>query len=147
MIWKSEYATGIHNIDDQHRTIVELITLFENMAETNAPWNELVALILRTRKFIEFHFSVEESLMQILPYPETAAHRDEHQRALRRIAEIEDGLLDENMQNELAGLMRDCLFDHILAGDKWLGQYALSLYTPPPSPAVRNHSAGREGPN
>lgn len=29
MKWKSEYATGIHNIDHQHREIVEIISLYE----------------------------------------------------------------------------------------------------------------------
>ena len=147
MIWKSEYATGIHNIDDQHRTIVELITQFENIGETKPSLDDLHVLILRTRKFVEFHFSVEESLMQILPYPETVAHRAEHQRVLRRIADIENGLLRESMKNELAALMRDCLFDHIVAGDKWLGQYAFGLYGPRPSRGGQDRRAGPEGPN
>jgi hemerythrin-like metal-binding protein len=128
MKWKAEYATGIHNIDNQHRTIVGFITQFESMAETEAHWNDAHRLILRTREFMEFHFCVEESLMQILPYPDSAAHRAGHQHVLRQIAQLEDRVFRENMRDELAPLMRNCLIDHIVGGDKWFAQYAIGLY-------------------
>ena len=128
MKWKTDYATGIHNIDNQHRTIVEFITQFENMAESGASGNDLHRLMLRTREFMEFHFCAEESLMQILPYPGSAAHRAEHQHVLRQIAHLENQVFRGNVRDELAPLMRNCLIDHIAGGDKWLAQYALGLY-------------------
>lgn len=128
MKWKSEFATGIHNIDHQHKEIVEIITLYEKISEDKPSWHEVHPLILRTREFMEFHFSVEESLMRLLPYPDCDAHRAEHQRELRHIADIERRMLRGNMHDRLAPLMRHCLFGHIVAGDKRLAQYALSLF-------------------
>ena len=128
MEWKDEFTTGIHNIDGQHRTIVEFISLFENLARIEAHRNDLYTLISRTRKFVEFHFQVEESLMRILPYPNFAAHCAEHRRELQTIADIETRLSHQHRRHELAKMMRDCLTDHIVGGDKWLAQYALRLY-------------------
>lgn len=130
MKWKAEYATGIHNIDHQHRQIVEIITLYEKLSENCASWHELRPLMLRTRQFMEFHFSVEESLMRLLPYPDCEAHRAEHQRELQHIADIERLMLRGGVHSRLAPLMRHSLFGHIVAGDKRLAQYALGLFGP-----------------
>lgn len=128
MKWKSEYATGIHNIDHQHQEIVEIITLYEKLSEDKASWHEVHPLILRTREFMEFHFSVEESLMRLLSYSDRDAHRAEHQRELQHIADIERRMLRGDMHERLAPLMHHCLFGHIVAGDKRFAQYALSLF-------------------
>src|SRR5471030_1115480 len=129
MKWKAEFATGIHNIDYQHKEIVDIITLFEKISEDKASWHEVHPLVLHTREFMEFHFSVEESLMRLLPYPDCDAHRAEHQRELQHIADIERRMLRGNMHDRLVPLMRHCLFGHIVAGDKRLAQYALSLFS------------------
>jgi hemerythrin len=128
MEWKTEFATGIHNIDHQHKEIVEIITLYEKISEDETRWHEAHPLVLRTRDFMEFHFSVEDSLMRLLPYPDCDAHRAEHQRVLQHIADIERRMLRENMHDRLAPMMRHCLFGHIVAGDKHLAQYALGLF-------------------
>ncbi len=129
MEWKAEYATGIHNIDDQHRIVVEFVTEFERAAQAQPGADELHRLLARTDAFLQFHFHVEESLMQLLPYPHAAAHRLEHQAILRQIAAVESRLLRARRPDNLALLMRDYLFEHIVVGDKWLAQYALELYS------------------
>ena len=47
-----------------------IITRYEVLSEEKASWHEVHPLIVRTREFMEFHFSVEESLMRLLPYPD-----------------------------------------------------------------------------
>ncbi len=141
MEWKNEFTTGIHNIDGQHRTIVEFISLFEKLAQDEANRQHPRPLILRARKFIEFHFHVEESLMQILPYPNFEAHRAEHRRELQKIVDIEARLSREHTWHDSAQSMRDCLIEHIVHGDKALSQYALRLYRPRQSDAGNRASA------
>ena len=128
MKWKAEYATGIRNIDRQHREIVKIITVYEKLSGNKATWHEVYPLIQRTREFMEFHFSVEESLMRLLPYPDCDAHRAEHQRELQHIADIECRMRRVNMHDTLAPLMRHCLLGHIVVDDKRLAHYALGLF-------------------
>ena len=128
MDWKAEYATGIRNIDHQHAQILQIITLFELLSGDKARWHEVHSLILRTREFMEFHFSVEESLMRLLSYTDGAAHRAEHQLELKQFADIERGILTGTIHGSLAARIRDCLFGHVIAGDKRFAQYALSLF-------------------
>jgi hemerythrin len=142
MKWKAEYATGIRNIDHQHQEIVGIITRYEVLSEEKASLREVHPLIVHTREFMEFHFSVEESLMRLLPYPDCDAHRDEHQRELQHIADIERRMLQGNMGGGLAPLMRNCLLGHIVAGDKRLAQYALGLFDQRSPGKSRNDAAG-----
>ena len=145
MEWKTEFATGIHNIDAQHRTIVDLITLFENLVETEARWDDVHSLILRTRRFIEFHFDVEESLMQLLPYPNLSRHRAEHLRELQTITDIDNRMSRKALKYQLAPQLRECLIDHITRGDLWLAQYARRLYGRPLAGDGNGRSAAPEG--
>ena len=146
MDWKAEYGTGIRNIDQQHAHILEIITLYEKISEDKSTWHEVHPLILRTREFMEFHFSVEESLMRLLPYPDCDAHRAEHLLDLKHIDDIERGVLSGAIRDSLATRMRDCLFGHIIAGDKRFAQYALGLFgarSPGKSKGRRGAAAAR----
>jgi len=125
MEWKAEYATGIQNIDDQHRKILELMTLFEGLSGGAGEQIAMHQLILRTRKFMEFHFSVEESLMRLLPYtPHSAVHRAEHGYVLANLADLEGQARLEVDKDELVPLMRHLLFDHIVGSDKYFARHA-----------------------
>jgi hemerythrin-like metal-binding protein len=128
MEWKTEYATGIQNIDDQHQRILELITAFEGLPGDSADRSDMHKLILRTRAFMEFHFSVEESLMQLLPYADSAVHRAEHRYVLANLAEIEGRVRRELKKEELVPLMRHLLFDHLVGSDRYFARHALDKW-------------------
>ena len=131
MQWKAEYETGIRNIDEQHRAIVEFVTLFEQTGENRSARNDAPGLISRARTFLEFHFRVEECLMRLLPYPDAESHAADHRNTLReieRLERLECQTTHESVRGELARRMRGCLLGHIVTGDKWLAKYALELY-------------------
>ncbi len=142
MDWKTEYATGIHHIDQQHVQIIEFITLFEKIAEDQARWHEARPLVLRTQAFMAFHFSAEESLMRALPYRLRDAHLAEHRRDLQHIAHIESGMLHGRIRNSLAPQMRHCLFRHIATADRHFARYALGHFAQSPLAAAGNGSGG-----
>ena len=138
MEWKSEYATGIQEIDEHHRTILSFITEFETAAAAKMHWNTVQPLLVRAREFARFHFSVEESLMQILKYPQYADHRAQHQDVLAKLAMLETGVLRQRLKEEALPLFRTWLIDHIVWSDKSFSQWVLARYrdlkpgVPPP---------------
>jgi hemerythrin len=141
MQWKAEYETGIRNIDKQHRAIVEFVTLFEQAGESPSARDDVCGLISRARTFVEFHFRVEECLMQLLPYPDLESHAAEHRNTLReieRLERLECQAGHEIVRGELALRMRGCLLGHIVAGDQWLAKHAHELYGAQSSAAAGN---------
>jgi hemerythrin len=117
MIWKDEYASGIEEIDNQHKTLLEFVTEFEKVVEGRAHWNSVPPLITRAREFAKFHFAVEESLMQILDYPQFVAHRAEHQYVLEQFAILEQRVLQQEMKDELLPLVHAWLVRHSIDSD------------------------------
>ena len=55
MQWTSEFETGIAEVDDQHRTIVRLVTEFEAAVNAGADWSRLHPLITRAKEYAKFH--------------------------------------------------------------------------------------------
>jgi hemerythrin len=131
MNWKDEFATGIHNIDDQHETILESISRFELNSEAGKGLEAMRPLLLRTRELVVLHFKVEESLMQLLAYPDLQIHRDEHKYVMDHIEALEEQVLRDNVRDKLASLVRHLLFGHVAESDKRFGQYALALFGGP----------------
>lgn len=126
MEWKSEYATGIQELDLQHETLLQFITDFEQAVEGRVHWNTVQPLIARAREFVKFHFAVEESLMQIVNYPRLVPHRAEHQYVLKQFAALEHRVLRQEMKEGLLPMMSAWLFDHILESDQPFARFALS---------------------
>lgn len=124
MIWKEEYASGIEEIDNQHKTLLEFVTEFEKAVEGRAHWNTVQPLITRAREFTKFHFAVEESLMQIIDYPQFVAHRAEHQYVLKQLAILEQRILQQEMKEELLPLVHAWLVRHSIDSDTPFAGYA-----------------------
>jgi len=125
MQWKDEYAIGIPELDNQHKTLIEILTDFELAFAGRAHWNTVHPLVVRARAFVRFHFAVEESLMQIVNYPSFIAHRAEHQYVLQRFAELEQRVLRKDMKHEVLPRITVWLFDHIIDSDRPFARYAL----------------------
>lgn len=118
MKWISEYATGIHNIDAQHRVLIRLGTQFEKAAAKQANWIDLYFLNLRTRTFVEYHCCAEESLMRLFDIPDAAAHCAKNRQLLQRISALERLVQREGARELVLQLMRHLLCDHVRASSK-----------------------------
>lgn len=132
MEWKSEYETGVAEIDHQHQTIVQLVTEFEAAVKAKRHWSSLHSLITGAKDYARFHFAVEESLMQIFSYPELPAHRSEHRFVLERIADFEARVLKGEMRDYLIPGLRTWLLGHFLDGDRQFMEFMRKL-----APAVK----------
>jgi hemerythrin len=74
------------------------------------------------------HFTVEESLMRILGYPEYEDHHEEHDKLIRQVVELQQKLKSgkANISFELLHFLRGWLSHHILETDKAYVPYFLS---------------------
>jgi hemerythrin-like metal-binding protein len=123
MQWKSEYETGIAEIDNQHQTIMQLVAEFDAAVQADANWNSLYPLITRTKEYTKFHFAVEESLMQICKYPRASAHRSEHRFILGLVTNLKGGVLRKQVMDELMPQFRTWLLSHFLESDRHFHEF------------------------
>lgn len=118
MEWKDDYSIGISELDNQHKSLIELLTDFEHAFDGKAHWNAVHPLIVRARCLLRFHFAVEESLMQIVNYPNFLAHRAAHQHVLQQCEALERRVLHQEMKDEVLPKLSFWLFQHMIDSDK-----------------------------
>lgn len=123
MKWDSSFAIGIEAIDSQHRKIFEHLLAIENSVAKRDPWHILHFFLTQLTEYMKFHLAVEEALMEIIKYPDRAAHCDAHATLIDQIAKLEDQLKNKASGQNLVGFFEDWFVRHVLASDRDYASY------------------------
>lgn len=131
MPWSENFILGIKSIDEQHRWLVDATNRLHEQVESSAPNDDVLREILEGLvDYTVNHFILEEELFDRLKYPETEAHKAEHddltRQAIQLLLDFEKGAtVSENALEFLKGW----LMHHILCVDKayvpFLQQYGI----------------------
>lgn len=111
--WDDKLATGLPQVDIEHRRLIDLINNLGHQRTQGAGVNELVSVLKDLHEYTIYHFKNEERLMQ--EYQVTPAHRDLHFKAHK-------GFIDRLASaSELVASNPHDVIDHLLAFlVKWL---------------------------
>ena len=117
--WRSEYETGIEEIDEQHRKLFGYINQFYDMLSIN-DHRATSDLLNSLFEYIRFHFSTEESYFEQFDYPNQEAHVERHDRFIEEVAamKVRFDSGESFMSNELSAFLKDWLRKHILGDDQ-----------------------------
>lgn len=122
-VWnRFDLALGIPVIDMQHIWLISIVLRLEQGLSSEGEEAEEAfqeALAEAVDYTIE-HFSLEENLMQDLGFPESEAHRKQHQRfmAALRMRARESNRGDRQAADRMLKSLKQWLFSHILSEDK-----------------------------
>jgi len=62
--WNCNFETGLHDVDDQHRRLVDIINIFgSHLAENDIAEEHVESLLKELIDYAQFHFDDEEELM------------------------------------------------------------------------------------
>jgi hemerythrin len=130
IVWNDTLATGIQEIDDQHKILVNIINdIYQGLT---GKYNRisLQRIILELRGYIDYHFGAEERLMAEHDFgfshpDEHDSHLQQHQGFIDRLAELEHYLENNRpvFYEDLFIFLRDWLANHILNTDKKLAHF------------------------
>jgi hemerythrin-like metal-binding protein len=132
IIWNDNLVTGVNEIDEQHRILVNSI----NEANTRLT-NDFNAEILGqlTRDLLSYalyHFEMEEELMQEFDYQsvneeDAATHLREHREFSATVVSVREGIKAGKLisREDLLGFLNKWLINHILNTDKRLAAFVL----------------------
>lgn len=90
-IWDKHFITGIHDVDEQHHGLVDLINVFgDHVAAGDISSAELSEIVGRLRSYARYHFREEEDLMDARGIDPRAftSHRHAHQRFCEEVERI-----------------------------------------------------------
>ncbi len=124
ILWTKELATGIAWQDFQHRQFLTFTNaLFDDFFK-NKGLIDLEPSIVYMERYAKEHFSLEEQYMDMLKYPETKEHKEQHSdfrefveslKQLERNTTVEGARLCNKINNWFA--------EHIRVTDKDLGAF------------------------
>jgi len=123
--WSDTLSVGVKEIDDQHRSLVDMVN--ELNAAVHGGWGKEARqkVIDKLIDYTRVHFATEESLMSIADYPNSEAHKKQHEDLIVRVKEY----LKQYAQNpdsssyDLIFFLKRWLTEHIMRDDKSLGEY------------------------
>ena len=141
MEWEEEYSIGIPEIDQQHRVIVECITLVEEAVSgknEKMRWSAVHGAIGRLADYVRIHFAVEESLMRMHGFPELEQHIEEHLRFANDLSVLQRRSLGSDVSEDMVAFLSTWLRGHVTDVDR---RYADFL---PGAPVVRKSPAKKK---
>jgi hemerythrin len=127
MEWTTKLATGIEEIDNQHRELFSIINRFkETFSDNSKDTDQSVGQILRYLvEYSSFHFASEEDYMERIGYSGFSDHRAIHQKFIKDIKEILVKLKTKGSYRpiQLYYFLNDWLENHIGEEDQLYVQF------------------------
>ena len=128
LVWSEGYATGIAEVDRQHRTLLALLDEVRLLAAAQRHHDQqerLAALLDQLNEYASNHFLVEEDLLRrhLPKHPGTAVHIQAHRSYWAAITGYQRQLRygDPAVCDALFGFLRQWWVGHILTTDQEMG--------------------------
>jgi hemerythrin len=121
MEWTPQMQIGIKQIDSEHKKLVLLINqLFEAM-QKGAGHEALGQILTGLINYTATHFAYEEKLFAETGYPDTAAHKKEHENLKQRVLDIQKRYAagdEDTLSIETLTFLKNWLINHTTGSDK-----------------------------
>jgi len=125
--WSPDLATGVAEIDEQHREIFKRIGKLTGACRAGKGKHEIEETFAFLSDYVLTHFGMEEALMEKFNYPDYPFHKVQHRKFMQNFLEMKEKLEAEGTSSELAiqanVLLMDWLAVHIRNYDKSLGVF------------------------
>lgn len=126
--WSDAYSVGLQEVDEQHRVLVGLLNELHDAVRHHHGTAKCREILNRLAEYTRVHFTVEESLMRLLNYPEFVDHKHRHEELIQQVVDLQHKLDagKASISFELLHFLKVWLTKHISESDKRFGQFATS---------------------
>lgn len=124
--WLSSFETGIADIDDDHRALVEAVRKIEDTLAAG-DFKTCSPLFHEFLRMAGEHFEMEEALLTSIDFPRVQSHRAVHGRLLKMGAEtlkIVEAGLDREAADKCLEEMIYFLLEDVIKADAEFKSYA-----------------------
>ncbi len=130
IIWKDDYNTGIDEIDEQHRILVNTINEANTKLHEDDSVEVLEAITKDLLSYVLYHFETEEEMMSEFGYEahskkEYESHMKQHREFSAKVVEIREFISKGKPieKNKLIEFLTNWLINHINKTDQKLGSF------------------------
>ncbi|MBA3996130.1 MAG: hemerythrin [Candidatus Accumulibacter sp.] len=120
MPWSEALSVGLKSVDEQHRWLVDATNRLHAELVKATPDRAVMGRIIEgLMDYTMNHFIMEEELFERYAYPETAAHKAQHDhftaQVMDTLVRFEDG---EDVGQATLDFLKNWLIEHIMRTDK-----------------------------
>lgn len=128
MEWSDNLSVGIPSIDSQHKVLISMINDLSAAMEKGKSKDALEAIFDGIVKYTGTHFANEMKLFETHGYPETVAHRQEHDALVKQALELQAKFKSGNVTLGITTqtFLTEWLKKHIMGTDKKYSQFLIA---------------------
>lgn len=130
MQWTGDLATGVAEIDNQHKEIFNRFDRLFNACSEGKGKEEVLRLLLFLQDYVKEHFSAEERLQLREAYPEFSEHKAQHAGFITEVERLARELAAEGATLPLVikanKTLTSWLIQHISKTDMAFAEYLRS---------------------
>lgn len=129
MEWYDTYSIGVDSIDQQHKELVEMVSLLQSKLSSADVKLELASALRFLVDYTKRHFADEEKFMLLIGHEELPHHKELHKKLINDVVLILMDIKKGKAIDPLAFIdfLTDWLINHIRYEDK---KIAKTLATP-----------------
>jgi hemerythrin-like metal-binding protein len=124
--WTQSLSVGIPTLDDDHKTLIEMLDAIFIACQTGSSHVHLSLMIDMMLDHAQHHFDREEEIMAIYRYPELHRHLDEHAKLFIQLSEVLSAIKKDPVcgaNDDVRAFLRNCLSIHIESYDRRYSTY------------------------
>jgi hemerythrin-like metal-binding protein len=124
--WDPRYETGIASIDAQHRVLLQSARELHEAYRSGSAKEVVPRVLDNLVTYCMTHFEDEEVHMERLAFPELSAHREEHQKLMAQVYDLQDRFTrgEGHVPMELSILVTRWMRKHIQEHDQAFADFA-----------------------
>lgn len=121
---KTEYLTGIDQIDQEHARLFEIAERAYELLNNDFAYDkydDIIAIIMELKEYTKYHFQHEEEYMESIGYKKMFTQKIQHQQFIEKLDEYDFSEIDENQTKNIEDILMflgNWLVQHILHCDK-----------------------------
>lgn len=124
IIWNDSYLLGVEEIDAQHRNLFKHLASIEEQMRVHGTYSCLHVLYFMYSYAVD-HFSLEESLMDAVAYPEAHRHKAEHECFRQAALEFHKDVKNPETIGDVVAYIKQWIVTHIADSDRRLCSHIL----------------------
>jgi hemerythrin len=126
MTWNKQLSVGVQVLDDDHKKLVGMINELYDAVQAGRGKESLGKILDGLIEYVKTHFAREEQFFAQTNYPDTAAHKKEHDELTKQVLEVQKKYkagANGTLSLELMNFLKNWLVDHLQASDGKYGPY------------------------
>jgi len=119
--WSDSLGVGVGSIDEQHKKLVGLVNDLHSAIENGQGGHVLGRTLNGLIDYTKTHFAYEEELFAKTGYPDTPAHKQEHDNLCKTVIAVQEKYnsgASDTLSSEVMDFLKSWLINHIQGTDK-----------------------------